>query len=254
MIERVKAKRLAVAIVVTMMMQMLVLPMSRAYGAIDEREPNDSFATATTISMNTVVYGMYDCDRDVDYYKVQLPASGSIKIVFTNDEYSGSDTRWELFVCELYNKYYESMGYTKIWCDTTRPDSITYKLPKGACYIKVFGGGGYGGCNPGAGHPYHFRLVYQVPSTSVRTLRPARNSVTVSYVRKSNVLKYQIRYSIHRNMSGAKTVEASRTAGARVVRGLRSNRRYYFQVRVAKKIGTQTYWSAWSPRKTAVAK
>ena len=67
---------------------------AKAYAAVDEQEPNDSFATANKINMNETVYGEGDeysfktgAESGYDYYEVNLPEAGSVVLTFTNSDF-----------------------------------------------------------------------------------------------------------------------------------------------------------------------
>lgn len=225
----------------------------QAGAAIDESEPNDGFDQATPISMNKTVYGEYDGYDKYDYYVVDLPVSGSVKFTFANDRYSnGGD-----FGTSIYNKYYEYVSYSngdmhnRVTCSRTRPISVNVSLSKGKNYFSV-GRGAWGGTPP-TGQPYHFKLTYNIPSTTVKATASKR-SIMAKWTKKSGAAKYQLRYSAKRNMSGAKTVDVSKAKGSKKITKLKSGKKYYVQVRVVKNIDGETYYSPWSSKKSAKPK
>ena len=50
-----------------------------------EKEPNNDYAKATPINMNTTYYGNIQPLNDVDWYKIDIPAAGSYELTFTHD-------------------------------------------------------------------------------------------------------------------------------------------------------------------------
>jgi hypothetical protein len=220
---------------------MALLPMTVAKAAVDESEPNDSFAEADSIPMNRFVYGEGDEDY-YDYYKVNLPASGSLTITFVNDKYYDYYYS-EYFSIDFYNKYYECItDSTNYSTTTTRPNKKTLSLHKGTNYIRI---------SAVQDHPYHFKLSYNIPRTT-SSLKAWKKAFTVKWAKKSGAKKYQIRYSTKKNMSGSKVVSVSNKAKSKTIKKLKAKKRYYVQVRVVKSIGGISYFSAWSPKKSVV--
>lgn len=226
---------------------------SQASTAIDEAEPNDGYDTATAVKMNRNVYGIFGGYNDSDYFVVDLPESGSVRFTFTNDKYSNGG----MFGTHIYNRYYEWVSYSngdlhnRVSCSTTRPVSANVSLAKGRNYL-VVDAGAFGGTPP-IGQPYHFKLSYNIPSTTAKAAASKR-AFTVKWTKKSGAAKYQLRYTTKKNMSGAKAVNVSKNKGSKKISGLKSNKKYYVQVRVVKTIGGETYYSPWSAKKSVKTK
>lgn len=229
---------------------------NHAFAAIDEIEDNGSFETATPISMNQAVYGTIDRAGEsdtADYFKVVLPQSGKVKLVFANDRYYSDGWNNRMGI-DIFDKYYNPLGdtyfhFANVSTHNTQPQSFTLNLKKGANYFRVVPNW-LGDSN----HPYHFKLTYVVPGTTIGKTTPAKKAFTIKWTKKSGAAKYQIRYSAKKSMSGAKTVNVSKSTKSKKIKGLKSKKKYYVQVRVVKKIGGQTYYSNWSPRKTVKTK
>ena len=67
---------------------------------------------------------------------------------------------------------------------------------------------------------------------------------------------YQIRYSMKKNFkSGVKTVNITTPATTKkVIKKLKTGKKYYFQIRTCKKVGTQYFYSGWSKAKAVKVK
>ena len=67
---------------------------------------------------------------------------------------------------------------------------------------------------------------------------------------------YQIRYSMKKNFkSGVKTVNVTKPATTKkVIKKLKTGKKYYFQIRTCKKVGTQYFYSGWSKAKAVKVK
>lgn len=92
--------------------------------------------------------------------------------------------------------------------------------------------------------------------TSLAKLKPANKAMTVSWKKQakkmatSRITGYQIRYSLKKNMSGAKTVKVKGYAKtSKKITKLKAKKKYYVQIRTYKTIGKKTYYSTWSKKK-----
>lgn len=221
------------------------LASATAFAAISESEPNDSFDKANRISMGSTVYGQYDEDAVDDYYVVDLPKSGTVKVTFANDKYFSATFGCDFYL-RIYNEYHEQVDYTWVSAKTTRPKTVTMKLSKGTNYVKFTHDNWTN--SPDDGHPYHFKLAYKVAGTSVTKLAAGKKRFTAKWVKKDGAKQYQLRYASSKSMSGAKKVSCEKST-SKTVKNLKSGKCYYVQVRVAKVIGGKTYWSSWSAKK-----
>lgn len=257
-----KLRSICITAALAVALSLLALMPGRAYAAIDEVEGNNSFETATSISMNQSVYGVIDLppssayrtDEVADYFKVNLPASGTVKVTFVNDKYynNGWNNR---IAMDIFNGYFEPFGdtyfhYINFSTHDTRPNTFTINLKKGDNYFRI----APNTLSDSEDHSYHFKLTYVVPGTTIKKATPAKKAFTVKWTKKSGAAKYQIRYSTKKSMSGAKTVNVSKAAKSKKVKGLKSGKKYYVQVRVAKKVGGQIYYSNWSSKKSVRTK
>ena len=88
--------------------------------------------------------------------------------------------------------------------------------------------------------------------TKIKKLKKGKKSFTVKWQRqKVGKVGYQVRYSLKKNMKKAKTKTVKKNAKTKLkVKKLKSNKRYYVQVRTFKKIAGKKYYSAWSQKKT----
>ena len=75
----------------------------------------------------------------------------------------------------------------------------------------------------------------------------AARKVTVKWTRNSKTNGYQVQYSLKKNFKGAKSVKAVKNRiVSKVISKLTKGKVYYVRVRAYKKVGGQTYYSAWS--------
>ena len=90
-------------------------------------------------------------------------------------------------------------------------------------------------------------------------VKKAKKAFTVKWKKQSkkNQKKfngYQVRYSTKADMSGAKTVKASKKAKSKKVKKLAKKTNYYVQVRTYTVKSGKTFYSNWSPVKTVKTK
>lgn len=97
-----------------------------------------------------------------------------------------------------------------------------------------------------------------VKPTSIASLTKLSKGFTVKAKKLTSTYStgYQVRYSLKKSMSGAKTVTISSKAStvSKKVTKLKAKKTYYVQVRTVKKIGTVKKYSAWSAKKTVKTK
>ena len=117
----------------------------------------------------------------------------------------------------------------------------------GVATVTVTGKGDYSGSVSKT-----FKIIPK--GTSIRKVtRKSKTSVRLRWERQaekmpsSRVTGYQIRYSTNSSMKGAKKVNVAgykKTAGT--IKGLKKNKKYYFQIRTYKKMGKRYCFSKWS--------
>lgn len=225
---------------------------SSAYAAdaVDEQEPNDTFETANVISMNQTVYGTtddYNGGDGNDYFKVVLPVNGDVKITLCND--SRASTSIYLYV---YDQNLNRVGdYLKKDARTLGSSSCSIGLKRGVNYIRID--------DNDYNVPYHFKLAYVIGGTNVTKVTAAKKAFSLSWVKKSGAASYQIRYtpkSTYKLYDWDKAVKAtvSKSSGSAKISGLKAKTAYYVQVRVAKVIDGETYFSSWTSKKTVTTK
>ncbi len=79
--------------------------------------------------------------------------------------------------------------------------------------------------------------------------KAGKKKVTVSWRSVKGSSFYQLRYSLKKNMSGAKTVKVSAGKKKTVVRKLKKGKKYYLQMRAVTKVGKLVYTGPWSKKK-----
>lgn len=90
-----------------------------------------------------------------------------------------------------------------------------------------------------------------VPS-NIKLVNSTARTIKVTYGRNAKAAGYEIRYSLKKNMTGAKVVKTKGASAA--IAKLTKNKRYYISVRSYKTVNKVTYYSAWSTSKNIVVK
>lgn len=94
---------------------------------------------------------------------------------------------------------------------------------------------------------------------SLKSIKKGKKKFTAKWKKPSKtklnkMTGYQIRYSLNSNMSGSKTVSASKKKTSVAVKKLVSKRKYYVQIRTYVKSGSRLFYSGWSGMKTVTVK
>ena len=94
---------------------------------------NDSFFTAQSLMVNQMVTGFISEDDELDFYKIQLNSSKTIRILYT----SYIDNSY----LQIWNKDYIEVSNKHTWgASEESPQTNVYeeKLPAGTYYIKIY--------------------------------------------------------------------------------------------------------------------
>jgi len=209
-----------------------------------EREWNDTVETPNALALNKTVSGTSKTYGDEDWYKFTLPAGGKFQIKFSGKYHN--EGSWNISLFDANNS---QVGDDYTYDGTTKAskDVIVRALKKGTYYVRVRGW-------YVDSVTYKLTPTYYVNNTKVVSPVRAKKAITVKWKKVSGVAKYQVRYSLKKNMKGAKKVDASKKTTSKKIKGLKSKRTYYVQVRAVKKIGGVYYYSSWSTKKAIKTK
>lgn len=84
--------------------------------------------------------------------------------------------------------------------------------------------------------------------------KAGKKKVKVFWKKQKQAAGYQIRYATVKNMKHAKTVKAAKTATSKMIKKLKTKKRYYFQIRAYAKDGNKTVYGKWSNKKSVKVK
>jgi len=128
--------------------------------------------------------------------------------------------------------------------------TVTYKSNKavGTATVVVKGKGGYTGSKKAT-----FAILPR--GTALSTLTPGKKTATVTWEKQSGVTGYQLQYGLKKSMTGAVTVTVKKAGTtSRVLKKLKSGKKYYVRVRTYKTVNKKKYYSSWSKIKAVKVK
>ena len=102
-------------------------------------------------------------------------------------------------------------------------------------------------------------LTYTInpKAVSIKSLKATKKGFTVTWPKSvaANATGYEIKYSLKSSMASAKTVKVtSYKTASKTIQKLQAKKKYYVQMRVYKKVGKKTFYSAWSAKKSVTTK
>ncbi len=104
--------------------------------ALCEMEPNDSYSTASTLTVNQPYVGSLSSSSDVDWYVLTLDSAGTVtfNMQYAKQEYSG--TYWYLYVYSA-NDSSNSLLRCTYYGDNTASDTTYISLSAGTYYVMI---------------------------------------------------------------------------------------------------------------------
>ena len=132
-----------------------------------------------------------------------------------------------------------------------RDYAVSYRANKavGRATVTVTGKGSYTGSKQAT-----FVITPKAPKIS--KVRGVAGGVSVKWAKSPKATGYQVRVALNKGFkSGKKTVKLKGAkATSKKLSGLKAGKRYYVKVRAFKKVGSKTYYSAWSKVKSVKTK
>ena len=111
--------------------------------------------------------------------------------------------------------------------------------------------------NYAAAEDWKGTYVINPKGTSIKKLSKAKKAFTVKWAKQTGKMSsaratgYQLRYSLKSSMGSAKTVTVKGYKSAsRKIKKLAAKKKYYVQIRTYMKVGSKTYYSGWSGKKS----
>ncbi|MCI8298983.1 MAG: hypothetical protein HFI69_01315 [Lachnospiraceae bacterium] len=216
-----------------------------------ESELNETMKTATAIKNGKTYNGITDASNDQDFYKLNISASGKLKVKFSshNSNPSGSIGQgWDVVV---YDK--RSNEVTKAE-SIRQADSVSFDVKKGTYYIKIQPSSSWS-------TPYSCRYTLladyvKAPSApKISSLKAGKKAAAVKWKKASGANGYYV-YRSTSKKDGFKKVQTLKKASALSWKNnkLKSGRRYYYKVAAYKKAKGMTVVSSYSAVKSVKVK
>ncbi len=93
-----------------------------------------------------------------------------------------------------------------------------------------------------------------IKATTISKVTSAKKGFKVTW-KKQSVTGYEIQYATNANFKSAKTVKVtSYKTTSKSISKLTAKKKYYVRIRTYKKVGSKTFYSAWSSKKTVTTK
>lgn len=179
--------------------------------------------------------------RDVTSKNLTNNISGEVKLSATKFVYNGKVKKPSVTVKDYRGATISTDNYTVTY-DAGRKNVGKYKVT--IKYRNKYSGT----------KTLYFTIVPK--GTSVSSLAPASKAVTVKWKKQAaQTTGYQLQYATNAKFTSAKTVTiAKNTTVTRKISKLAAKKKYYVRVRTYKKVGSATYYSAWSSAKSTTTK
>lgn len=206
--------------------------------AVWESENNDSAQKASTLKLNTSVFGYSRTNEDQDYYKINVPASGKLTISLKNKDEMPSGRGW-------YVRLYKSTDWgSKLISlenvSNEKKDSLS--LAKGTYYIIVSPADKYSA--PGT-VTYTLTTKYEYSTVSgVKVSNKNSTTNKLSWTKDANVTGYEIWRSTKKTSGFSKIATISKNSTVSYEdKSLKTGTKYYYQIRKYGKVDGKTVYS-----------
>ena len=180
------------------------------------------------IPFETTINGMLAYDEENDYYRINIPKSGTIQINVT-DGFGGG-----------YDLVPQSGDSSSIAVGSSGRGVGTFDVTKGTYYFCVYSGNSQGA--------YSFKISYNKSSTKAFTLKKkSKTSMVVKASATGATSGYQIKY---RPSSGKwKTITVSGKKLNKTIKKLKKNKTYQVKIRTYYTYSGKKIYSSWGKTK-----
>lgn len=216
-------------------------------------QTNLSFSGSIS-GLNEKSQGSAECIRDIsgEYEEPVVTQVGSAAAVFAVDGTRGITSVKVSPEKYTYNKKTINPKLIVKCGSTTLKEGKDYKVSYTSAHKKV---GSYKVVVTGIGAYTGKKTVsfLIVPKgTTLKSVKGAKRAMSVSFKKQAvEISAYAIRYSMKKNMKGAKTITVKKGKTSTKIKGLKSGKTYYVQIATLKKVGKTKCQSNWSKAKTA---
>jgi len=135
-------------------------------------------------------------------------------------------------------------GATKLKKGTDYTVAYKNNIEVGTATVTLTGKGNFTGTK---------KLTFAInpKNVSISKLAAGTKQLSVQWTAREDVTGYEIEYGLNSKLKDGTTVRVKKAATAKkVIKGLKSGKKYYVHIRAYRKVGRKTYWSAWSKTKS----
>ena len=135
-------------------------------------------------------------------------------------------------------------GATKLKKGTDYTVAYKNNIEVGTATVTLTGKGNFTGTK---------KLTFAInpKNVSISKLAAGTKQLSVQWTAREDVTGYEIEYGLNSKLKDGTTVKVKKAATAKkVIKGLKSGKKYYVRIRAYRKVGRKTYWSAWSKTKS----
>lgn len=214
-----------------------------------EKEVNNSYASATNVSLKHSFGGTINDLSDVDYYKIVAPEVGMLDLTFKY-AYESNYYIWDGWDITIYK--YSDGAYTE-WSNTyvKLNESKSIELPSiwtqknGVYYVKISGIGV-------VGKNYTLKPSFNMWAPYNYSVKVSKSTAKLTWQSDYNEGGYEIYYKVGKKGKYRKL--ASTTKNSYSFKNMKKGKTYYFKVRMYEKVGKKTYYSFFTSSKSAKRK
>ena len=102
-----------------------------------DKEPNNEIGKATNISVNNLIDGNIQTERDVDYYKFTVPHDGILSISFEHELLDSTAVYWEIYMLTEGDNSTLELPHLRVQGTQSSLKSDEARIPAGTYYIRV---------------------------------------------------------------------------------------------------------------------
>lgn len=208
------------------------------YTILDGKKNADGTFTFTTGHFSTyAVMTKEDADAAVEAQKIEnAEVSGIVAKTYT-----GKEITQDVVV---------TLGDKTLTAGTDYDVTYENNVKVGLASVKIAGKGKYEG---------EITKTFKInpKSVALTSVKAQKKALKATWKKSANkVTGYQVRYSTSKTFKSSKTasVKYTKKVNSKVVKNLKSNKRYYVKVRTYTKTADGTYYSVWSKAKSAKVK
>ena len=212
-----------------------------------QTENNDSFEDAYVISTSKQYKGVLTYNDIEDYYKFELPTTGTVNVNITNVVESNATITAIATIYDDSNTLVYSRG-----CQNGETINEDVVLSSGTYYFEMIRNNTSGkgkGC-------YSFKLDYRMSSPAISSVtNSGKKKMTIKWGEVDGADGYELQYSKNKNFKSGvikKTLKSTATKAS--YRKLSKNKTYYVRMRSYVKVNGQKKYSGWSSKKSVVIK